>query len=78
MKADIALFFCWWNTSPLGLPKFAAAGTTVIDNSSAWRMDPLEIGCSRNQCFIINKDKSIAKSKLLDYSDGLTHCWRLA
>ncbi|MEO5501402.1 MAG: aspartate-semialdehyde dehydrogenase [Ginsengibacter sp.] len=39
-KPDIALFSAGGNTSLLLAPKFAAAGTTVIDNSSAWRMDP--------------------------------------
>ena len=40
MKADIALFSAGGGTSLEWAPKFAAAGTTVIDNSSAWRMDP--------------------------------------
>ena len=39
-KADIALFSAGGDTSLEWAPKFAAAGTTVIDNSSAWRMDP--------------------------------------
>lgn len=39
MKADIALFSAGGETSLQWAPKFAAAGTTVIDNSSAWRMD---------------------------------------
>ncbi|WP_333878862.1 aspartate-semialdehyde dehydrogenase [Flavobacterium sp.] len=39
-KADIALFSAGGQTSLDWAPKFAAAGTTVIDNSSAWRMDP--------------------------------------
>ncbi|HXS57738.1 MAG TPA: aspartate-semialdehyde dehydrogenase [Hanamia sp.] len=39
-KPDIALFSAGGNTSLLLAPKFAAAGITVIDNSSAWRMDP--------------------------------------
>jgi aspartate-semialdehyde dehydrogenase len=38
MKADIALFSAGGETSLEWAPKFA--GTTVIDNSSAWRMDP--------------------------------------
>lgn len=38
MKADIALFSAGGQTSLDWAPKFAAAGTTVIDNSSAWRM----------------------------------------
>src|SRR6201991_2033789 len=39
-KADIALFSAGGSTSLVQAPLFAAAGTTVIDNSSAWRMDP--------------------------------------
>ena len=38
-KADIAIFSAGGETSLAWAPKFAAAGTTVIDNSSAWRMD---------------------------------------
>ena len=40
MKADVALFSAGGETSLEWAPKFAAAGTTVIDISSAWRMDP--------------------------------------
>jgi aspartate-semialdehyde dehydrogenase len=39
MKADIAVFSAGGDTSLEWAPKFAEAGTTVIDNSSAWRMD---------------------------------------
>ena len=39
-KPDIALFSAGGSTSLLLAPKFAEAGITVIDNSSAWRMDP--------------------------------------
>jgi aspartate-semialdehyde dehydrogenase len=39
-KPDIALFSAGGDTSLEWAPKFAATGTTVIDNSSAWRMDP--------------------------------------
>ena len=39
-KADVALFSAGGETSLLWAQKFADAGTTVIDNSSAWRMDP--------------------------------------
>jgi aspartate-semialdehyde dehydrogenase len=37
---DIAIFSAGGATSRDLAPKFAAAGVTVIDNSSAWRMDP--------------------------------------
>jgi aspartate-semialdehyde dehydrogenase len=37
---DIALFSAGGATSKALAPKYAAAGAIVIDNSSAWRMDP--------------------------------------
>ena len=37
---DIALFSAGGSTSKIQAPRFAAAGAIVIDNSSAWRMDP--------------------------------------
>jgi aspartate-semialdehyde dehydrogenase len=37
---DIALFSAGATTSREQAPRFAAAGALVIDNSSAWRMDP--------------------------------------
>lgn len=40
MRPDIAIFSAGGETSLEWAPKFAAVGTTVIDNSSAWRMDP--------------------------------------
>lgn len=39
-RPDIALFSAGGETSKQWAPKFAEVGTTVIDNSSAWRMDP--------------------------------------
>lgn len=39
MKPDIALFSAGGDTSLEWAPKFAEVGTTVIDNSSAFRMD---------------------------------------
>jgi len=38
-KPDIAIFSAGGTLSKEWAPKFAATGTTVIDNSSAWRMD---------------------------------------
>lgn len=40
MRPDIALFSAGGSTSLQHAPRFKEAGTTVIDNSSAWRMDP--------------------------------------
>jgi aspartate-semialdehyde dehydrogenase len=37
---DIALFSVGASASRVHAPRFAAAGAVVIDNSSAWRMDP--------------------------------------
>ncbi len=39
-QPDIAIFSAGGSTSLEWAPKFAERGTTVIDNSSAWRMDP--------------------------------------
>ncbi|MBV9986150.1 MAG: aspartate-semialdehyde dehydrogenase [Chitinophagaceae bacterium] len=39
-KPAVAIFSAGGNTSLEWAPKFAEAGITVIDNSSAWRMDP--------------------------------------
>lgn len=40
IKPDIAIFSAGGGTSQEWAPKFAEAGIFVIDNSSAWRMDP--------------------------------------
>ena len=40
MKPDIAIFSAGGGTSLEWAPKFAEVGTIVVDNSSAWRMDP--------------------------------------
>lgn len=40
MAPDVAIFSAGGSTSLAWAPKFAEAGSTVIDNSSAWRMDP--------------------------------------
>ncbi|MFM1857068.1 MAG: hypothetical protein RLZ05_128 [Bacteroidota bacterium] len=40
LKPAVAVFSAGGSTSLEWAPKFAAAGITVIDNSSAWRMDP--------------------------------------
>ncbi len=37
---DLAIFSAGGETSLQWAPRFAQAGTTVVDNSSAWRMDP--------------------------------------
>ncbi len=40
LKPDVALFSAGGSTSTEYAPLFAQAGITVVDNSSAWRMDP--------------------------------------
>ena len=62
MKADIALFSAGGDTSLEWAPKFAAAGTTVIDNSSAWRMDTTKklIVPEINASELTKEDKIIA------------------
>jgi len=40
MKPEVAIFSAGGDTSLEWAPKFAEVGTTVIDNSSAWRMNP--------------------------------------
>ncbi len=40
MQPEIALFSAGGETSKQWAPEFAKVGTTVIDNSSAWRMEP--------------------------------------
>ena len=61
-KADVALFSAGGDTSLEWAPKFAAAGTTVIDNSSAWRMDPTKklIVPEINASELTKEDKIIA------------------
>lgn len=61
-KPDVALFSAGGNTSLEWAPKFAEAGTTVIDNSSAWRMDPTKklVVPEINGDVITKEDKIIA------------------
>lgn len=62
MKPEIALFSAGGETSLEWAPKFAAAGTTVIDNSSAWRMDETKklVVPEINASILTKEDKIIA------------------
>ncbi|MHC9089005.1 aspartate-semialdehyde dehydrogenase [Tenacibaculum sp. IMCC1] len=62
MQPDIALFSAGGDTSLEWAPKFAAVGTTVIDNSSAWRMDPTKklVVPEINGDVLTSEDKIIA------------------
>lgn len=61
-KPDIALFSAGGSTSLEWAPKFAEAGTTVVDNSSAWRMDHTKklIVPEINANILTKEDKIIA------------------
>ena len=62
LNPDIAIFSAGSETSKKWAPVFAGAGTTVIDNSSAWRMDkniPLVVP-EINANILTKKDKIIA------------------
>ena len=61
-KPDLALFSAGGGTSLDLAPKFAAAGITVIDNSSAWRMDPTKklVVPEVNANVLTKEDKIIA------------------
>jgi len=62
MRPDIAIFSAGGETSLQWAPKFAEVGTTVIDNSSAWRMDPTKklIVPEINGNLLTKEDKIIA------------------
>lgn len=61
-KPAVAIFSAGGSTSLEWAPKFAEAGITVIDNSSAWRMDPAKplIVPEINADILTAKDKIIA------------------
>ena len=61
-KPDIAIFSAGGSVSLEWAPKFSEAGTIVIDNSSAWRMDPTKklIVPEINASFLSSEDKIIA------------------
>jgi aspartate-semialdehyde dehydrogenase len=61
-KPDIALFSAGGETSKALAPQFAAVGTTVVDNSSAWRMDPDKklVVPEINAKYLTKEDKIIA------------------
>lgn len=62
MKPNVALFSAGGSTSLEWGPKFAKVGTTVIDNSSAWRMDATKklIVPEINANVLTKEDKIIA------------------
>jgi aspartate-semialdehyde dehydrogenase len=62
MKPHVAIFSAGGSTSLEVAPKFAAAGITVVDNSSAWRMDPTKklVVPEINAYTLTKEDKIIA------------------
>lgn len=62
LKPEIAIFSAGGGTSLEWAPKFAEAGTFVVDNSSAWRMDPTKklVVPEINADVITKDDKIIA------------------
>jgi len=62
LKPDMAIFSAGGSTSKEWAPRFAEVGTVVIDNSSAWRMDPTKklIVPEINGHTITEQDKIIA------------------
>ena len=61
-RPDIAIFSAGGGTSLEWAPKFAEVGTTVVDNSSAWRMDPTKklVVPEINADVLTREDKIIA------------------
>src|ERR1043165_1993543 len=61
-KPVVAIFSAGGSTSLEWAPKFAEAGITVIDNSSAWRMDPTKklVVPELNADVLSKEDKIIA------------------
>lgn len=61
-KPDVAIFSAGGSVSKEWAPRFAEAGITVIDNSSAWRMDPDKklVVPEVNAGVLTKKDKIIA------------------
>jgi aspartate-semialdehyde dehydrogenase len=61
-KPAVAIFSAGGSTSLEWAPRFAEAGITVIDNSSAWRMDPTKplVVPEINADILTSKDKIIA------------------
>ena len=61
-RPDIAIFSAGGSTSLQWAPRFAEVGTTVVDNSSAWRMDPTKklIVPEINAHVLTREDKIIA------------------
>ena len=59
-KPQLAIFSAGGGTSKTWAPKFAEAGTTVVDNSSAWRMEPnIKLVVPEVNAHVLTKDDKI-------------------
>ena len=72
MKPQLAIFSAGGDTSLEWAPQFASAGITVVDNSSAWRMDPTKklVIPEINANVLTKEDKMSANPNYSPYS-----CW---
>lgn len=71
LKPNVALFSAGGETSTAYAPLYAEAGITVVDNSSAWRMDPTK-ACrsgSKWKCPHCGRQDH-SQSKLFDHTNG--------
>ena len=78
LKPDIAIFSAGGNISTKWAPKFAEVGTTVIDNSSAWRMDKTITGTGMKAMQQLENEYE-GKSDVMAYNyqihqNAIPHC----
>ncbi len=60
LKPQLAIFSAGSGTSKTWAPRFAEAGTTVVDNSSAWRMEPdIKLVVPEVNAHVLTKDDKI-------------------
>ncbi len=60
LKPQLAIFSAGGGTSKTWAPQFAAAGITVVDNSSAWRMEPnIKLVVPEVNAHVLTKDDKI-------------------
>jgi len=78
MKPDLALFSAGGSVSKEWAPKFAEAGCKVIDNSSAWRMDPdIKLVIPEVNANVITKDDYIIANPNCSTIQMLVPLWPL-
>ena len=71
MKPQLAIFSAGGETSLEWAPQFAAAGITVVDNSSAWRMDPTKkLVIPEINANTLTKEDNYREPELLNNTDA--------